>query len=149
MEQSNFIESLITDPIFKKIIIDPLQFPFYEYKAIFQEEFEKRYKFQNIKIGEYHFQEGQVNLINSDEAPFKCPELIITLNTIDLVFYYRSYESFGKEVNFVELPANEDGSVELRGIVGKFILLDKELDVKVIIYGGIVCHISILVFKSQ
>ena len=149
MEQTNFIESLREDSIIKRLLADPQQFPFKEYQEIFQEEYDNRYKWRNINVGKYHFQNGQVSITKSASALFRSPELIISLITKDNIFYQKSFESFGKQVNFVALPANEDGSVEIRGIVGKFFMFDKELDIKISVYDEKICHISILVFKIQ
>ncbi|MEJ5089374.1 hypothetical protein GEO21_04905 [Sphingobacterium faecium] len=147
MEQSNFIESLLKDSIFKELLEESTQFPFHKHKDIFQEVYDNIYELTAINIGRFHFEKGHLNVSNSTSLSFRSPEAIIKLVTKDLVFYQNPYESFGKNVNFIALPANEDGSVEVRGIVGKYYSLDKELDIKIKIYGGIVCYISILVFK--
>lgn len=147
MEQLNFIESLIEDSIFKKLSEESFQFPFHKHKEIFKEVYDNIYELTAINVGRFHFEKGHLSVSNSTSVSFRSPEAIIKLVTKDLVFYQNPYESFGKNVNFIALPANEDGSVEVRGIVGKYYYLDKELDIKIKIYGGIVCHISILVFK--
>lgn len=147
MEQSNFIESLLKDSIFKKLLEESFQFPFNNHKEIFKEVYDNIYELTAINIGRFHFEKGHLSVSNSSSVSFRVPEAIIKLVTKDLVFFQNSYESFGKNVNFIALPPNEDSSVELRGIVGKYYYFEKELDIKIIIYGGIVCHISILVYK--